>query len=360
MTIAASPAPDRHAGEEFGVVIPAKPEHLHWARGTCASIRYFMGDTPICLLLDGGRSQTPSELVATYGVQVICRDDVEQTELRGFFGSLRVKGAAHWLSPFETFLLVDADTVVWGDMRSLADFERFDYIVDEPIGDLDEVRKSVMDADAVTAAFPDFDARAHVHQFVNTGAYFARRGIIELDRYLEFLTFARAHPRLVYGDQGPFNFMVFGAADAERVRVAQRELQVLTGRTTRPELERRFAFADGSPVVGGDPVALHWVGSPKPRVREGSGDYFEPMTFFRRRFRAELRGGKPRATDVSALRLEDVLCTDFRGSNLRGRWSAVKRRSHRRYRQGKAHVRARTPDRLVELVRRRPSSRTGG
>jgi hypothetical protein len=44
------PSPE-HA--DFGVVIPASAEHLHWVRGACASVRHFMGDTPICVLVDG-------------------------------------------------------------------------------------------------------------------------------------------------------------------------------------------------------------------------------------------------------------------------------------------------------------------
>ena len=51
---------------EFGVVIPTKEAHLHWVRGTCASIRHFMGDTPICVLLDGTR--VPHDLRDTPGI----------------------------------------------------------------------------------------------------------------------------------------------------------------------------------------------------------------------------------------------------------------------------------------------------
>ena len=116
---------------DFGVVVPATTEHLHWVRGLCASVRRFMGQTPICVILDGERA--PADLQRLEGVVVLQRDDVEPKELRDAgFRTPRAKNAALWASPFETFLLVDADTIVWGDMRELADFDRFDFIVDSP------------------------------------------------------------------------------------------------------------------------------------------------------------------------------------------------------------------------------------
>jgi len=264
-----TPAPSGEA--DFGVIIAAKPEHLHWVRGTCASVRYFMGETPICLVLDGEHPAT--DLVSTYGVRVLRRADVDQRELREVsFGSLRTKNTAFWISPFETFLFVDADAVVWGDMRRIADFERFDVILNTPIGDPERVRKWVMDVDRVSRYFPDFDARAHAGDFVNSGAFFARRGMLDVHRYIELIRFARGHPGLFYGSQGVFNFMLFSAVSEGTIRLEQRELQIMTGDTTREEVTSRFGFEQGVPVASDPPVVLHWAGSPKPRVRSRGRD----------------------------------------------------------------------------------------
>ena len=136
---------------EFGVVIAVAPQHLHWAKGTCASVRYFMDDTPIWLLLDG-EADTGS-LERTYGVNVLRRAEVGHPELvRLSFYSLSTKSAALWLAPFETYLFVDADAVVWGDMRQHADFDHFDFILNTPIGDPEQVRNWVMDAEAAHSA----------------------------------------------------------------------------------------------------------------------------------------------------------------------------------------------------------------
>ena len=247
------------ADHDFGVVIPAKQEHLHWVKGACASIRHFMGNTPICVLLDG--EHFPDDLRKIYDIQVLKRADFVHAELRDLsFGSLKAKNTALWVSPFETFLLLDADAVVWGDMRRHADFDRADFVLDGPISDPDSVRRWVMDVDAVGRHFPDFDAQRHVADFVNTGAYFGRRGMLELDRYIELLRISRDHAGMFYGSQGVFNFMVFRAADEGRLRLEQRELQVTTGDTTREEVVGRFAFVDSQPSVVGEPVVLHWAG----------------------------------------------------------------------------------------------------
>jgi hypothetical protein len=312
-----------------------------------------MDNTPICVIVDGERD--PADLRRTYGVQTIMRADVEIPALKKLsFGSLKAKNAALWLSPFETFFLLDADAVVWGDMRSLADFGQYDFVIDEPIGHLEEVRRSVMDVDVVGQHFPEFDARSHRTEYVNTGAYFGRRGMLDVELYAELLRFSHDHPGALYGDQGSFNFMLFSAADAGLVRLAQRPLQVQTGRSLKEDVIRRFAIVEGCPIVAGEPVVLHWVSSPKPRVRQRGRDYFEPMTFFRMQFRADSNGRRTRAQDELWLRYEDATCTDWRGTNLRGRSRKLKRRAGFRWAELKAGLRKRTPDRVVSAVKRRP------
>jgi len=306
-----------------------------------------MEGTPICVLLDGRR--VPEDLRRTPDVVVIRRDELEPRELRSGFGSLRAKNAALWASPFETFLLLDADAVVWGDVRQLADFERFDFVLDNG----GEPPRAVMDADLVARTVPGFDARAYESRFVNTGAYFGRRGILDLEYYLELVRLSTTYPGLFYGSQGTFNLMVLHAAERGGLRLEWRELQLMAGRASREELARRCSFTDGGPVVTGDPFVLHWVGSPKPRVREDRSDYFAPMTFFRLEARRAARPeGRSRRADLLRLRLEDALCTDWRGTNARGRLGRLRRRLDQRWAEWRVAVRSRVPDRVVANLRR--------
>lgn len=316
-----------------------------------------MGDTPICVILDGG--EFPRDLRDTYDITVVLAGDVEHRALRDLsFGSLRVKNTVLWASPFARFLLIDADTVVWGDMRRYADFERYDFVLDRGNSGADDyVRRWFMDIDAVSRHFPEFDARGHAHRFVNTGAWFGRRDLLDLDRYLELVRFSLAHPGVFYADQGLLNFMVFSAADSGALRLGQEDLQVTTGDTTREEVVRRFSFVGGRPRVAGDPAVLHWAGSAKPRVRERDRDYFLPMTFFRLEYRRAMRpDGSSRRTELLALRVEDGLSRDWRGSNLRGRLGRVRRRARQRWVRWRVVIRAHTPDRIVAVLRRRSRS----
>jgi hypothetical protein len=306
-----------------------------------------MGDTPICVILDGDR--IPTDLKQVEGIEVVPREEVEPKELRdASFRSPRAKNVALWASPYETFLLVDADTIVWGDMRELADFDRFDFIVDSP--GIEPVR-TVMDVDQASTCFPNFDSRSHAGDYVNSGVYFGRRGALDLERYLHALRLARDRPGMFYGSQGSFNYMLFSAADEGTIRLHQRELQVQTGRTDRADVVDRFAFEGSEPLVVGDPVALHWVASAKPRVRAGRHDYFEPMTHFRLEFRRATVGGSHALRDSSHLRLEDMACADVRANNVRGRLARMRRRSRKRYAEFRVRVQRRTPDWLVAALR---------
>jgi hypothetical protein len=152
-----------------------------------------MDDTPICVILDGG--VFPRDLRDTYDITVVLAHDVEHRALRDLsFGSFRVRNTVLWASPFTRFLLIDADAVVWGDMRRYADFERYDFILDSGNRGPEYVRRWIMDIEAVSRHFPEFDARGQAHRFASTGVWFGRRGLLDLDRYLELVRFSLAHP----------------------------------------------------------------------------------------------------------------------------------------------------------------------
>jgi hypothetical protein len=85
-------------------------------RGCLASIRYFAPDAPICLIADGDFSTKEFEKV--YGVQVIRRKDVRNPDLKKWsFGFGITKMIGFWESPFDIVFHVDADAVLWGDIR---------------------------------------------------------------------------------------------------------------------------------------------------------------------------------------------------------------------------------------------------
>lgn len=317
---------------ELGVVIACSGQSLRFARGCCASIRYFLGDAPICLIVDG---KLPlHDLVETYGALVLDRHTVVDPALRTrSFGWGLTKMIALWESPWEAFLCLDPDTVVWGDVLGLADLDRYDVVLDQqfarnaqglPVNPLlydllgqpkpdaalrrSVVERCLFDLDRLEQHFPDFDWRQHLHGFSWTGAFFARRGIFALEDYLELLDLTERHPGLFLGgEMGLLNFMIFRAAGRGALRVANQPLQVLVCEEEPDALRRRFAVrrvAKGNgnaasglitgqavrePVVrAGDAAVIHWTGPKKPTP--WSRHLPAPMTYMRRRCLRETRG----------------------------------------------------------------------
>jgi hypothetical protein len=315
-----------------------------------------MGDTPICILLDG--EGDAGDLVATYGAQVLRVDDVEPEALRRVSRrSQRAKNAALWAAPFETYLLLDCDTVVWGDMRRFLDFDRFDFRVN--VGGR-EALEHVMDVASMQKLFPDFDAAGHVDDFVNSGVYFARRGALDLDRYLQAVELQERNPGVLkFGDQGLFNLMIFRAADEGAIRLDQRELQLVVKDTSREEIVSRFGFHGRRPAIVGEPAVIHWAGGAgaKPKVRERGEDYFAPMTYFRLQYLRDR--GRSSVIRGFRLRLEDLTSTDIRSTNTLGAIKRARRRSRWYWARLKVPIRRRIPDWVMATVRRQPAVDAG-
>src|SRR5687768_9957326 len=107
----------------FGVIVVSTARDYRYAKATCASVRHFCGpDVPICILADG--NFRTAALQRTYGVKILRRRRVRDPRLRTRTRGMLFKEVALFEGPFETFILVDADTVFWGDMRKRLDFDR--------------------------------------------------------------------------------------------------------------------------------------------------------------------------------------------------------------------------------------------
>jgi hypothetical protein len=270
-------------------------------------VRYFMPGVPICLIVDG--RLRVDDLARTYGVTVLDHDTVADPMLRArSFGWGLTKMIAFWESPWETFLCLDPDTMVWGDVQRLGNFDRYDVVLDQQFargvdgtivnpmlcGFLGQpkpdaalrrqvVDRCLFDIEQLEEHFPDFDWRCHLHSFAWTGAFFARRGLFGLDAYIELLDFAERHPGVfIGGEMGFLNFMIFRAVDLGTVRATNEPLQVLVCEEDPNELRRRFAVSERGPEVrDGDAAVIHWTGPRKPTV--WSRALPAPMTFMRRR-----------------------------------------------------------------------------
>ncbi|XZO04212.1 MAG: hypothetical protein ACM65L_11060 [Microcoleus sp.] len=270
--------------EDFGIIIACCDQDYLFAKGCCASIRYFLGDVPICLLIDGTFSV--SALEKSYGVRVIDRTKVTEDVLKNrSFGWGKTKMIAFWESPWSNFLVLDADTIVWGDVLKFANFQEFDFIIDQPCQENSDadVAKFFFDLGGVEKYFPYFHWQQYRANYFCTGTFFAKRNVFSLEEYVEILDFTQAHPGIFkYGEMGFLNFMIFRAAQEKRLRVQNVDMQLLMPDFDQNLLKKQFPIAENGP--GGDRTAatvIHWCG-PKPSLST-SKIYSEPMNFCRRK-----------------------------------------------------------------------------
>ncbi len=315
--------------EDFGIIVTCCASDYLFAKGCCASIRYFLGDIPICLLIDGNFSAQDAE--KTYGVRVLNRSNITNPFLRKrSFGWGITKMVAFWESPWKHFLMLDADTIVWGNLLKYANFYESDIIIDRPkiryTNDL--ISKYFFEISKLEQHFPDFKWQAHRYDYYCTGTFFGTRNSFSLSEYQEILDFLEKEPEVFkYGEMGFLNFMIFRAADEGRIRLGQEDMQLLVPDFDQEHVRKRFPIEENrEPILSGEEATVvHWCGAEKPTV-SNSKIYSEPMSFFRRKFlrdSAGVTGGKAEVL----LQVEDWqrLIKVYQGKGRR--WLAKKRRS---------------------------------
>lgn len=270
--------------EDFGIIIACCDQDYHFAKGCCASIRHFLGDVPICLIIDGTFSTKALE--TAYDVQVINRLNIKNDILRQrSFGWGLTKMIAFWESPWQHFLVLDADTIVWGNILQFANFKDFDIIVDKPLykDSFEEFSKFFFNPEELEKHLPGFQWQKHFGEYFCTGTFFAKRDIFSLDEYINMLDLVSKHPNIFWpGEQGFLNYMIFRDADAGKLRLGQSSWQVLVPHFEWEDLEKRFPVDEQGPVLHSEEACvIHWAG-PKPTLYS-SEVYSKPMNFCRRK-----------------------------------------------------------------------------
>lgn len=293
--------------EDFGIIIACCYQDYLFAKGCCASIRHFLGDMPICLIVDG--SFDTSSLQETYKVKVIDHNTVENQFLRQrSFGWGLTKMIAFFESPWSKFLFLDADANIWGNILRFADFQNHDVVIDKPCYDysVEQVCEFFFETSPLEQYFPEFPWQKYQNEYFCTGTFFAKKGIFSLQEYEEILDFHQSHPGIFkYGEMGFLNFMLFRAAYEGRIRLSSADFQVIAPDFSQADLQKRFPLDRTGPVVqGNDAAVIHWAG-PKPRL-ETNKTYAPPMDFARRKFIQEEQGLTGWRADLE-LKVEDSL-----------------------------------------------------
>ncbi len=269
--------------DDFGVIISCCHKDYNFAKGCCESVRYNLGNVPICLIIDG--SFPTQNLTKKYGIKIINWDNVKHPELKSkSFGFGVTKMIAFWESPWEKFLFLDADTVVWGDLLKYANFNKFDLIIDESqISSEEDISDFFFDIKAIERHFPDFQWRDNPYWV--TGVFFAKRDIFSLEQYISLLDFNAQYPGIFkLGEQGILNFMAFQAVQAGKIKLDIKKMQTLVPRYSIAQLQQWFRIGESELHQDKQHIAsvIHWAGRKPYWIYPWA--FNEPMQFFRRRF----------------------------------------------------------------------------
>jgi len=298
------------ANPSLGAIVVTCPYDWLFAKGTIASLRLFMPDLPVCLLIDGKVDTALAE--ATYGVTILRRDDIPDPWLRlHSFGWGFTKMNAVWYSPYERFMHLDADTLAWGDVRAKVFPE--DGAIGWPLGSDPGSGNAETYVDTwffnpriLESIYPDFHWQEFVATFACTGVYGLTRGCLDMAEYRFLREFGQRDPRLFRfgGEMGMLNVMIFKKLQMGALAVRASDFQVIFPDHPIPTLRDRFRFDNGQPlVVAGDEQVLH-MPDKKPLV-DSAECYSEPMTHFRLQYLSSTEGLTGTAA-TARLRQEDA------------------------------------------------------
>src|SRR5438876_3752502 len=200
-----------HAGDKFMV------------QATLASMRHYCPEVPICLVVDGDFGV--SDLKSEYGLIVLRVSELSSEDMRNLVsGSGHAKLAAMWEGPFEFYVWLDSDAIVWGDftsqIRADVDFQIFWSEISIP-ADATEIPAWLphfyFDPQKLRRFDPNFDWRGHA--YFSAGVFACRRNAIPFEQYVEVKAVGRQVPGLFEfglnsykGDMGILNYLVHAMA----------------------------------------------------------------------------------------------------------------------------------------------------
>ena len=265
--------------DEIGFSVACHKGDVPLLRGCLASIRYFAPKASICLVIDTDFDSEPFE--KRYGVTAIRRRDVRHPGLRQWsFGAGITKLVAFWEAPFERIFHVDADAVLWGDVRQNIPNHEWDVVFNEPHEEITDYiqRTQYFDPQVIFNHIESFPWQGN--PYFQAGVLCIRRGALDLEEYLRMLEGQRNHPDVFINmDQGILNILVFRALMSGRIKALPAHLQSVVPVLPKTDLEKRFRIKNGDPLPWIQPTVVHWAG-PKPYTT--NPELFSlPMDYFR-------------------------------------------------------------------------------
>ena len=214
----------------FGFVTGCHAEDKVLVQATLASMRHYCPDVRICLTVDGNFDV--SDLQKEYDLIVLRVADLSSEEMRDLTSrNYRAKLAALWEGPFEFYVWLDSDAIVWGDftpqVRTDVDFQIFWSEISIP-ADATKIPPWLphfyFDPQKLRQFDADFDWRGHA--YFSTGAFACRRNAISFRRWTEVECWEKKVPGLfAWGEMGMLNYHVHSMTQRGEIKTAMSNLQ---------------------------------------------------------------------------------------------------------------------------------------
>jgi len=263
-----------HAGDKFMV------------QATLASMRHYCPKVPICLTVDGDFDV--SDLEEEYDLIVLRISELRSKGMRNLVsGNGRAKLAAMWEGPFEFYVWLDSDAIVWGDftpqVRTDIDFQIFWSEISIPADATESpawLPHFYFDPKKLRRFDPEFDWRGNA--YFSSGAFGSRRDAIPFGTWTEAELWSKETPGL-FGDfyeQPLLNYFVHSMTQRGDLKVAVSDLQHISGHHGVDELEQDCADSNWHfPQKVRRPRVAHFCGR-KPFLFDRQS-YSRPFTIAR-------------------------------------------------------------------------------
>ena len=266
-------------------------------QATLASIRHFCPKVPICLTVDGNFDV--SDLKREYGLIVLRVHQLPSAEMRKLIcGSYYAKLAALWEGPFEFYVWLDSDAIVWGDftsqVRQDVDFQIFWDQISIP-ADATETPPWLphfyFDPHKLRHFDPEFDWRGKA--YFSSGAFACRRNLIPFQEWAKVESWAKQISGMfAWGEMGMLNYLVHAMTQRGELKSAMSNLQHVWGHHGKEELMKDCVGTGWHfPKEIHRPRVAHFCGR-KPLLIDRKA-YSRPFTIARlehhRRHHGELR-----------------------------------------------------------------------
>jgi hypothetical protein len=219
----------------FGLVTGCHAGDKFMVQATLASMKYYCPTVPICLVVDGAFDV--SDLKKEYDLIVLRVSDLPSAEMRKLIGgNYRAKLAAMWEGPFEFYVWLDSDAIVWGDftpqVRRDLDFQIFWSEISIP-PDATEIPSWLshyyFDPDLLKKFDAKFDWRGY--PYFSAGVYACRRNVISYQQWIDVDSWNQQVPEglFKFGDMGILHYLVHSMSQRGHLKVAMADLQHLGG-----------------------------------------------------------------------------------------------------------------------------------